>query len=150
LGDHRPAELSLDPDHIGRKLQPLPTPQTRKDFYRTCDFALGITDQTNEPFLPVGSIDFMLSNCVLTHIPPAILGPELVALRLMPKPGGMMYMMVGHADHWSFHDASANRFNYYRYSNRIYCGLVETNFEYQNHMVKSECCHTSTAPVCGS
>lgn len=132
------AELSIDPDHIRLKLRPLLALQTREDIYRACNFTLCITDQTNEPFLPVGSIDFMVSNCVLTHVPPAVLGPELVALRLMLKPGGMMYMMIGHDDHWAFHDPTANRFNYYRYSDRLYRTIFETNFEYQNRMVKSE------------
>jgi hypothetical protein len=53
-------------------------------------------------------------NCVLTHIPPAIVKPELAALRLMLKPTGKMYMMIGHDDHWTFHDPSANQFIYYR------------------------------------
>jgi hypothetical protein len=49
-----------------------------------------------------------------------------------------MYMMVGHDDHWSFHDKTANTFNYYRYSDKFYSMLFDTNFEYQNRMVKSE------------
>jgi hypothetical protein len=131
-------ELALEPDQIQRRLQPLLQLRSREDVYRACNFTLCITDQTNEPFLPVGSIDFMVSNCVLTHIPPAIVGPELAALRLMLKPSGMMYMMIGHDDHWSFHDASANQFNYYRYSDRLYKRVFDTSFEYQNRMVKSE------------
>ncbi|MGE4046923.1 MAG: hypothetical protein AB7F35_18825 [Acetobacteraceae bacterium] len=136
--DEVAAELSLDPDIIRSKLQPLLVLRTREDIYRACNFTLCITDRTAEPFLPVGSVDFMVSNCVLTHIPPAVLGPELIALRLMLKPQGMMYMMIGHDDHWSFHDPSANQFNYYRYSDRYYRTMFETGFEYQNRMVKSE------------
>jgi hypothetical protein len=132
------AELSLHPDHIRSKLQPLLALNTREDIYRACNFSLSVTDRTNEPFLPVGSVDFMVSNCVLTHIPPTVLGPELAAFRMMLKPTGMMYMMIGHDDHWSFHDPSVNRFNYYRYSDRLYRALFDTKFEYQNRMVKSE------------
>ena len=71
---------------------------------------------TDKPFPPEQTIVFMVSNCVLTHIPPAIIEPELRALARMLKPGGAMYMMVNHEDHWAFHDGSANPFNYYRYS----------------------------------
>ena len=131
-------ELALDADHIRQKLQPLLALASRQDIYRACNFSLCITDQTSEPFLPVGSVDFMVSNCVLTHIPPVILRPELAALRLMLKPNGLMYMMIGHDDHWSFHDHSANQFNYYRYSDKLYSKLFDTSFEYQNRMVKSE------------
>ena len=132
------SELGLDADHIRRRLQPLLALQSRAEVYRACNFRLCITDQTNQPFLPLGSVDFMVSNCVLTHIPPAILQPELAALRLMLKPQGLMYMMIGHDDHWSFHDHSVNQFNYYRYPDKLYSRLFDTNFEYQNRMVKSE------------
>jgi len=116
----------------------LPGIQTREEIGRVCNFTLCITDQTNQPFLPVGSVDFMVSNCVLTHIPPSIVKPELAALRLMLKPTGLMYMMIGHDDHWSFHDGTANQFNYYRYSDRLYATIFETKFEYQNRMTESE------------
>lgn len=131
-------ELGLEADHVRHKLQPLLALQSRDDVYRACNFIPCITDQTSQPFLPVASIDFMVSNCVLTHIPPAILKPELAALRLMLKPDGMMYMMIGHDDHWSFHDHSVNQFNYYRYPDKLYSRLFDTKFEYQNRMVKSE------------
>jgi SAM-dependent methyltransferase len=131
-------ELSLDPEYVRQRLRPLLALPSREDIYRACNFTLLITDQTDRPFLPTASVDFMVSNCVLTHIPPSIVKPELAALRLMLKPGGRMYMMVGHDDHWSFHDRSANQFNYYRYSDRLYSTIFETKFEYQNRMVKSE------------
>jgi hypothetical protein len=56
----------------------------------------------------------------------------------MLKPQGFMYMMIGHDDHWSFHDRSVNQFNYYRFPDRLYSKLFDTKFEYQNRMVKSE------------
>ena len=49
-----------------------------------------------------------------------------------------MYYLIGHDDHWSFHDNSANVFNYYRYSDRYYSVLFENKFEFQNRFVKSE------------
>jgi SAM-dependent methyltransferase len=131
-------ELGVDPAAARAKLEHLLTLDSREAIYRACNFELCITDQTDRPFLPEHSVDFMVSNCVLTHIPPHILGPELIALRRMLKPGGAMYMMIGHDDHWSFHDSSMNRFNYYRFSDRFYRMLFETRFEYQNRMVKSE------------
>ena len=132
------AEIGLDPATTREKLHYLKSLHSREAIYNACNFELWITRETDKPFLPEGSVDFMVSNCVLTHIPPSILGPELIALRRMLKSGGAMYMMIGHDDHWTFHDRSANRFNYYRYSDRIYRALFETKFEYQNRMVKSE------------
>jgi hypothetical protein len=56
----------------------------------------------------------------------------------MLKDDGSMYFLVGHDDHWAFHDHSANQFNYYRYSDRYYRLFFETKFEFQNRMVKQE------------
>jgi hypothetical protein len=131
-------ELSIDPATIPMKLRPLLQLAARDEIYDACNFTLCITDQTHVPFLPADSVDFMVSNCVLTHIPPNVLGPELAAFRTMLKPSGLMYMMIGHDDHWAFHDKTANRFNYYRYSDRFYRRLFETDFEYQNRMVRPE------------
>lgn len=136
--DELEREIGLDKQTAREKLQFLLTLRSREEIYRACNFELCITTKTDTPFLPEGSIDFMVSNCVLTHIPPAIVEPELKALRRMLKPNGAMYMMVGHDDHWAFHDASMNRFNYYRYSDKLYHLLFDTKFEYQNRMVKSE------------
>jgi hypothetical protein len=74
---------------------------------------------------------------VVNHIPPSILGPELVALREILKDDGSMYHLIGHDDHWAFHDRSANIFNFYRYSDRYYSLLFES-MEYHNRMVVAE------------
>jgi hypothetical protein len=50
---------------------------------------------------------------------------------------GSMYFLIGHDDHWAFHDPSANKFNYYRYSDKHYRRLFES-FEYHNRLVKQE------------
>ena len=101
------------------KLRKLLSLDSREAIYRMCNFRLWITRKTDEPFLPEQSVDFMVSNCVLTHIPPAIVEHELVALRRMLKPSGYMFMLIGHEDHWAFHDQSANQFNYYRFLRQI-------------------------------
>jgi hypothetical protein len=60
----------------------------------------------------------MVSNCVLNHIPRDILLPEMKVLREILKPDGRMHFLIGHDDHWTFHDRRENQFNYYRYSDR--------------------------------
>jgi SAM-dependent methyltransferase len=132
------SELSVDPASAKRNLEHLLTLNSREEIYEACNFELCITDKTDNPFLPENSIDFMVSSCVLTHIPPSVLEPELISLRRMLKEDGFMYMLIGHDDHWSFHDSSANQFNYYRYSDKFYKTLFETDFEYQNRFVKQE------------
>ena len=46
------------------------------DVYKACNFDSIVTDVTDKPFLPERSLDFVVSNCVLSHIPPSILRPE--------------------------------------------------------------------------
>ena len=48
-----------------------------------------------------------------------------------------MYHLIGHDDHWAFHDPSANMFNFYRYSDWYYSLLFES-MEYHNRMVIAE------------
>ena len=56
------SELSIDPEE---------DPKTRDDIYKACNFNSIVADVTDKPFLPERSLDFVMSNCVLSHIPPA-------------------------------------------------------------------------------
>lgn len=131
-------ELGIDRDVSLRKLAELMRMETREEIYEACNFALCITKNTDTPFLPENSVDFMVSTCVLNHIPPDTLLPELVALRRILKPNGRMFHQLGHQDHWTYHDRSANQFNYYRYSDRWYSTIFDTKFEFHNRFVKQE------------
>jgi SAM-dependent methyltransferase len=132
------AELGIDETEAQSKIQRLLSLKSREEIYEACGFVPCVTRDVMEPFLAEGSIDFMVSNCVLNHIPPRLLAMELHTLRQMLKPDGRMYHLLGHDDHWTFHDPSANRFNYYRYSDRYYRMFFETKLEYQNRLVKQE------------
>ena len=46
-------------------------PKTRDDIYKACNFDSIVADVTDKPFLPERSLDFVVSNCVLSHIPPS-------------------------------------------------------------------------------
>jgi hypothetical protein len=133
-------ELGIDEDEARGKLEELLTLPDRAAIYARCNFEPCITDQVDVPFLPEGSIDFMVSNCVLVHIPPELLVPELVALARMLTPDGFMYHMLGHDDHWAFHDPAMRwpSFNYLRYSERTHRLLFDTRLEYHNRLVKPE------------
>jgi hypothetical protein len=130
-------ELGVAEDTIHRRLERVLRQDSREQLYTALNWVPVITRYVTQPFLPKRSIDFMLSNCVINHIPPRILGPELVALREILKDDGSMYHLIGHDDHWAFHDPSANMFNFYRYSDRYYALLFES-MEYHNRMVIAE------------
>ena len=112
--------------------------QFQKEIYKICNFEPVITKDTNRLFMPENSIDLMVSNCVLNHIPLDILKPELKILKKILKPNGYMHFLIGHDDHWTFHDLKMNKFQYYIYSDKYYKRLFETNFQFQNRLVKKE------------
>ena len=64
-------ELSIDPEGGRRKLDYLLRLKTRGDVYKACNFDSIVTDVTDKPFLSERSLDFVVSNCVLSHIPPS-------------------------------------------------------------------------------
>ncbi len=132
------SELGISPETVRDKIAPLLNLDSKDSIYKKCDFIPCVIHRTEEPFLPEESIDFMMSNCVLNHIPYDVLVPELHSLRRMLKKDGYMYHLLGHVDHWFFHDHSANLFNYYRYSDAYYRMIFESKMEYQNRMVKQE------------
>lgn len=133
-------EIGADPAEAAEKLDALLALPTRAAIYDRCGFELHTTDNVTEPFLPRGSVDLMVSNCVLVHVREAVLLDELVALREMLADDGAMYHFLGHDDHWAFHDASVAwpSFNYLRYSPRGYRMLFDTKLEYHNRLVKPE------------
>ena len=58
----------------------------------------------------------------------------------MLKKSGYMFHMLGHDDHWAFHDPAMQwpSFNYLRYSERTYRLLFESALEYHNRIVQPE------------
>ena len=125
-------------EHVKDRLSSLLTLPTRQAIYESCGFTPAITRQTDNPMTAEGSVDVVVSNCVLNHIRLPILEPELRALAKTLKPDGAMNVLIGHDDHWTFHDPSMRTFEYYRFSDRVYRILFETPFEFQNRMVWPE------------
>lgn len=132
-------ELGVEETWVRGRLEELLELPTREAIYERCNFSLCISDRTSTPFWDEESLDFVVSNCTLVHIPPEILLPELETLRAMLKEGGHMYHHLGHDDHWAFHDPAMGwpSFNYMRYSERTW-RLFFQSLEYHNRLVKPE------------
>jgi SAM-dependent methyltransferase len=133
-------ELELDEAHVRRRLDEVLELPTREAMYAHCGFEPRIVADPTRPFLPAHSVDCMVSNCVLVHIPPAVLLPELRTLRALLKPGGYMYHHLGHDDHWALHDPKMKwpSFKYMEYSERAWRSFFQTRLEYHNRLVKPE------------
>jgi hypothetical protein len=133
-------ELGVKEKEIKTRLEELLRLPSREKIYDRCNFELCITKKTDVPFVARNSVDGMVSNCTLVHIPPRILLPELRNLRNMLKDDGFIYHLLGHDDHWAFHDPSVSwpSFNYLRYSDRVWSLLFATNLEYHNRLIRPE------------
>src|SRR2546430_8157240 len=49
-----------------------------------------------------------------------------------------MNVLIGHDDHWSFHDPSMRMFEYYRFSDRLYRIVFETRSEEHTSELQSQ------------
>lgn len=83
------------------------------------------------------SIDFILSNATMEHIPQKDL-PDIMkeSYRIM-KPGGIMSNVIDYRDHWSFFDNSISVYNYLQYSDKEWRKL-NPSIMYQNRMRHSD------------
>nr|HMS33643.1 class I SAM-dependent methyltransferase [Ignavibacteria bacterium] len=79
------------------------------------------------------SIDFILSNATMEHIPEEHL-PDIMkeSFRIM-KPGGIMSNVIDYRDHWSFFDNSISVYNYLQYSDKEW-NKLNPSIMYQNRM----------------
>ena len=83
------------------------------------------------------SIDFILSNATMEHIPQKDL-PEIMkeSYRIM-KPGGIMSNVIDYRDYWSFFDNSISVYNFLQYSEKEWKKL-NPSIMYQNRMRHSD------------
>jgi hypothetical protein len=136
--DELAAELApFDREEASNRLKLLLSLENRTEIHAQCGFTHVVSTRVEEPFLPT-KVDFIVSDCVLTHIPPVVAVRELRALRAQLKPSGAMYHLIGHQDHHTFHAPGVNQFNYYRYSDRTYKALFQSSCQYQNRLTWSE------------
>ncbi|HMS65236.1 MAG TPA: class I SAM-dependent methyltransferase [Ignavibacteria bacterium] len=79
------------------------------------------------------SIDFILSNATMEHIPEIHL-PDILkeCLRIL-KPGGIMSNAIDYRDHYSFFDNSVSVYNYLQYSENQW-NKLNPSIMYQNRL----------------
>ncbi len=79
------------------------------------------------------SIDFILSNATMEHIPEEHLPDIMKESYRILKPGGIMSNVIDYRDHWSFFDNSISVYNYLQYSDKEWKKL-NPSIMYQNRM----------------
>lgn len=87
--------------------------------------------------LPPNSIDFISSTSTLEHIPRNEIDSILSECRRILKPRGRVSFVIDYHDHYASADRSITRFNFFRYSDRVWRWFSPPN-HYQNRMRHSD------------
>ena len=87
--------------------------------------------------LPSASMDLIVSNSTMEHVPRSDL-PALVAecMRLL-KPSGVMSFRIDYEDHYAIHDRSLSSYNFLRFSDREW-RKYNSALQYQNRLRHSD------------
>lgn len=83
------------------------------------------------------SVDFILSNATMEHIPQKDLPDIMKECYRIMKPGGIMSNVIDYRDHWSFFDNSISVYNYLQYSDKEW-NKLNPSIMYQNRMRHSD------------
>ena len=83
--------------------------------------------------LPAGSIDFVSSTDTFEHVPPHDLRLILNECRRLLKKGGLLSARIGLEDHYAYGDPHISRYNYLRFSDRVW-RLLNSSLHYQNRL----------------
>jgi hypothetical protein len=83
--------------------------------------------------IPTGTVDLLVSNNTLEHIPPKALCELMTEFRRVAKPGAVMDHFVDMSDHYAHFDHSITEFNYMRYSDRVW-RIFNNRLHYQNRL----------------
>lgn len=83
--------------------------------------------------LTEGSIELLVSNNTLEHVPPTALVEVLAELRRLCAANGVMDHFIDISDHYAHFDHSITEFNYLRYPARAWW-LFNNRLQYQNRL----------------
>jgi len=78
-----------------------------------------VCDARSTP-LPSSSVDLVVSNFTLEHIPTDILRGIFEEMKRIAAPGAVMSHCIDAADHYAHTDRSISKFNFYKYSDRVW------------------------------
>lgn len=92
------------------------------------------------------SIDFILSNATMEHIPQIHLPDIMKECHRILKPGGIMSNAIDYRDHWSFFDPTISVFNYLQFNDKEW-NRLNPSIMYQNRMRHKD--HMEIITECG-
>lgn len=108
-----------------------------ESFYRVMGFTYVVDpDGTLETLTP--GFRLAVSSDVLEHIQEAKLAAYLQRLRELLVPGGFSVHQIDLVDHFHYFDVNVSPKNYYRYSDKIWRRLFESDVQYWNRVQRPE------------
>lgn len=87
--------------------------------------------------LPEASLDLIISNAVLEHVPEAMLPLQFAEMRRLLRPDGLMVHYIDHRDHWHHFDSSIGPINFLKFPD-WWWGVLNSPLAYQNRMRSAE------------
>ncbi len=102
--------------------------------------AMGVTailSDAQEVALPSASVELIVSNNTLEHIPAQTLAKTLVAWRRSAAPDAVLDHFIDLSDHYAHFDHSISEFNYLRFSPATW-RLFNNRLQYQNRLRASD------------
>lgn len=90
--------------------------------------------------LPAESVDLVISNNVLEHIPPETITELFREFHRVLKTKGKMVHTIDNADHWSYSDRTISQGNFLRYEESAWQRLQKNPIDYQNRLRHFEYC----------
>jgi SAM-dependent methyltransferase len=79
------------------------------------------------------SVDFVFSTDTLEHVPVEDVVPLLRECKRLLRPNGALSAVIDLSDHYSYADSSISRYNFLRYSDRVW-RLANSRLQHQNRL----------------
>ena len=83
---------------------------------------------------PGNSVDLIVSNNVLEHIPPQIIEEIFREFHRVLRPGGMMAHTIDNCDHWTYGDRSISCVNFLQFEDDEWKRLQYNPIDFQNRL----------------
>jgi len=81
-----------------------------------------------------GSVDLIVSNNVLEHIPPEIIAAILREFHRVVHPAGTTMHTIDNCDHWSYNDPAISRVHFLQFEEPQWKRLRNNPMDYQNRL----------------
>jgi hypothetical protein len=95
---------------------------------------LAPADAGNLKQLPLGSIDYHVSNFVFEHIPPKVIARIMLEGKRLMRDNGLFVHLIDLSDHFSHSDKAISAINFLRFSDHTWMHYGGNRYTYHNRL----------------